>query len=56
LSSTTAPTIAERLTRAEVELERQREICIEVARQVGITFDDAGVTDAVERFLEEFEG
>jgi hypothetical protein len=50
---TGTPTIAERITAAEVELERQKEITAEVARQVGLTFDDAGVTEAVERFLDE---
>ena len=52
---TTSPTVAERIKHVEEQLERQKRDIEELARQVGITFDDEAVTEAVERLLEDLD-
>jgi hypothetical protein len=47
------PTIAERISRLERECTRQRGEIDEVARQVGLRFDDEAVQEAVDEFLKE---
>jgi hypothetical protein len=49
----TAPTMAERVTALQVEVSRQREQNIEVARQLGLRFDDEQVQSAVDTFIRE---
>jgi hypothetical protein len=50
---TSAPTIAERVTELELEMARQKAQNVEVARQLGLRFDDERVQSAVEDFIRE---
>jgi hypothetical protein len=47
------PTITERLSKLEREYTRQRGEIDEVARQVGLRFDNEAVQDAVDKFLKD---
>jgi hypothetical protein len=47
------PTIAERISKLEREYTRQRGEIDEVARQVGLRFDQEAVQEAVDEFLKE---
>jgi transposase-like protein len=56
MSTTPAPTIAERVSALELELQRQKELAAETARQLGLASDDERVRQAVDDFLEDTLG
>jgi hypothetical protein len=45
------PTIVERVTKLEMDFERQKNQIAELAVQVGLSFNDDEVQEAVVRFL-----
>jgi hypothetical protein len=53
MTQLSTPTIAERVTALELELQRQKALAAETARQLGLAEDDDRVRQAVDDFLED---